>query len=59
MLESLVFSLIGTVVFASIAVGLIWIMAAMGGGQRLQTARPSDGEASRRSGQPASPRARR
>lgn len=62
MLASLTFSLVGTVVFALLALGLIWLMAWIGGGQRIH---PAEGRAHitdgppQRPGRPVSRRARR
>lgn len=36
MLATLLFSLIGCLIFALIAIGLVYLMAVMGGGQRVQ-----------------------
>ncbi|MBI4551064.1 MAG: hypothetical protein HY710_02255 [Candidatus Latescibacteria bacterium] len=62
MLANLLFSFAGTLIFALLAAGLVWLMALLGGGQRV---RPAEGRAaapdgsSQRPGRPATRRARR
>ncbi|MBM3263485.1 MAG: hypothetical protein FJY97_08695 [candidate division Zixibacteria bacterium] len=41
MLETLLFSLAGTAVFAGVAAGLVYLMAALGGGSRAEDTRPA------------------
>ncbi|SVA59658.1 uncharacterized protein METZ01_LOCUS112512 [marine metagenome] len=62
MFEAIAFSLFGTLIFAGIGIGLVYLLAALGGGQRarLPGERTSrEGSISRRPGRSASQRARR
>ncbi len=63
MFETLAFSLGGTALFAVVGVGLVYLLAALGGGQRVRTGggRSQGGNASgdKRPGRSAAQRAKR
>ena len=62
MFEAIAFSLFGTLIFAGIGIGLVYLLAVLGGGQRARVTggRTSrEGTISRRPGRSASQRARR
>lgn len=62
MFEAITFSLAGTIVFVIVALGLIRLMAAIGGGQRVRVVggrSQGDGSGARRPGRTANQRARR
>lgn len=62
MFETIAFSLVGTLIFAGIGIFLVYLLAALGGGQRARVTggRTSREESiSRRPGRSASQRARR
>ena len=62
MLGAITFSLVGTIIFALIALGLVWLMAVLGDGQRVRIAggrTRSEGAGARRPGRSATQRARR
>ena len=61
MLGAITFSLVGTILFALIALGLVWLMAFFGDGQRVRIVggRPQSDGTSRRPGRSASQRTRR
>jgi|GEM_PF-1589363 hypothetical protein len=61
MLSSLIFSIVGTLLLGLTAVGLVYLMASMGGGQRVQATGSgrSEGGSLRRPGRSATQRASR
>lgn len=59
MLSTFIFSIVGTLILGISAVGLVYLMASIGGGQRVQTTGGgrSEGGSSRRPGRSAAQRA--